>query len=149
MNTYDEGAPKVDNNHLNIMYPHCANEFSIPNSSWGRNITWRYDTSDVPEAHNSLAGKGAFYIPPEELTQSYYVCYNKVVTSLALAFGSSAGTAGIVASLVITLLVTLVTAAAKKKVEDGGKEAGGNSQGAVMAVGTEGTGGAIEMSHKK
>ena len=138
MNTYDTGEPNIDQAHLNVMYPHCTDEFSIPNSSWARNGTWRYDLGDVPEAHNSKGGLGATNIPPASLTQEYYICYNKVTTSLALAFGSSAGTAGIAASVVLTLLVTVATAGWFKK-------QGEKKPSAAVIV----TGGSVEMSKKR
>jgi hypothetical protein len=166
MNTFDSAEPALSNFHLNVLLPHCTDEFSIPNSSWGRNTTYRYNTTEVPPASNEMSGLGALYVPPQSLTQSYYICYNKWSTSLALAFGSSAGTAGIAGSVVISILVGVVSAGwFKKKGKGEGegegegegvgvgegeeKKRGGYSKGEVMMVGTVGAGVAVEASTKK
>jgi len=156
MNTFDNAEPALSNFHVNVLTPHCADEFSMPNSSWARNTTYRYNTTEVPTASNEPAGLGALYVPPQSLTQSYYICYNKWSTSLSLAFGSSAGTAGIAATVAISIMVSLISAGWFKKKGEGkdegegeGKKRGGISQGAVMMVGMLGTGAAIEASTKK
>jgi len=159
MNTFDSGEPAVGNGHLNVLNPHCTDEFSIPDTSWARNATWRYPLTEVPEKDNDLAGHGALNVPPMDLVQQYYICYNKLETSLALAFGSSAGTAGIATTVVITLCLSIISAGwfKPKRAEGEGegegvgkkKEASAISQGAVMMAGILGTGAAIEMSSKK
>ena len=110
MNTYDVAEALVNMGHLNLLDSHCADEFSMPSSSWERNVSYRWPTDDVPEAYNELGGLGAFNVPPQALVQQYFKCQNKVLTSLSLAFGSSAGTAGIAGTVVVTLLVTIVSA---------------------------------------
>ena len=110
MNTYDDAEALVNAEHLNILDSHCADEFTMPSSSWERNASYRWPTTDVPTAHNDLAGLGAYYVAPQSLVQQYYKCFNSIITSLALAFGSSAGTAGIAGTVVVTVLVALVSA---------------------------------------
>jgi len=152
MNTFDMAEPSINNDHMNVMNPHCTDEFSFPETSWARNATWRYDTNDVPVASNQMGGLGAINVPPVKLTQDYYICFNSLTTSLALAFGSSAGTAGIAGTVVVTLMVSLISAGWFKKKGEGGEDKhhqGGISQGAVMMMGMFGTGVAIEASSKR
>ena len=146
MNTYDKSA-SVNHNHVPLLASHCNDEFSIPDSSWGRNTTWRYDTTEVPTSSNEQAGLGAFFEPPQNLVQSYYICYNKLTTSLSIAFGSAAGTAGIATGVAITLMVTLVTAGC---FTPGGKEqkASGISRGAIYVAGAVSAGVGLEASRK-
>jgi hypothetical protein len=108
LNTYDY-TKVVNEEQLNLQSAHCNDLFTMSDSSWSKNTTFRYDTDNVPDKYNVKYGEGLLYNPPQKLVQDYFICYNSITTSLALAFGSSVGTAGIAATIVITLLVTILT----------------------------------------
>lgn len=108
LNTYDN-LKAVNPEQLNLQNAHCNDMFTMPDSAWSKDTKWRYDTSEVPDKYNVKAGSGLLYNPPEKLVQEYFICYNSILTSLALAFGSSVGTAGVAATIVTTFLVIALT----------------------------------------
>ena len=77
-------------------------------------------------------------------TQDYYECYNSVLTSVQVAFGSASGTAGTVSPLFLLLFVSLfsnffTSKKPKKEVSSAGEA------GEIAAV-AEGVGGGQEVA---
>lgn len=107
MNTYNPSA-SVNTNQLNLLRSHCFDEFSMPNSSWGRTTAWRYNTAHEPSEYNENAGLGAFFLSPLHLVQRYCICYNKLTISPPIAFGSTAGSACIATSITVTFMIMLI-----------------------------------------
>ena len=97
LSTFDNSDHRINGEFFEVTTPHCVDSFNIPGASWN-------DTTN-----------GAFYNPPSQLINDYYECYNKRTQSFILAFGSAAGSAGLLAALFIIVLVFSVTQVYKRK----------------------------------